>query len=66
MKSGIYWGYVGLIEGLVERIQREYGQPMRVVATGGLAPIYAEATSVIARAVRCRPSTSSRGRASCS
>ncbi|HIP78819.1 MAG TPA: type III pantothenate kinase [Kiloniellaceae bacterium] len=47
MKSGIYWGYVGLIEGLVARIREEYGQPMKVIATGGLAPVYAEATSVI-------------------
>ena len=47
MKSGIYWGYVGLIEGLVARIRAEYGQAMKVVATGGLAPVYAEATDVI-------------------
>jgi type III pantothenate kinase len=47
MKSGIYWGYVGLIEGLVSRIKAEYGGAMRVVATGGLAPIYADACDVI-------------------
>ena len=47
MKSGIYWGYVGLIEGLTRRIQEEYGQPLRVIATGGLAVLYAEATSAI-------------------
>ena len=47
MKSGIYWGYVGLIEGLVARIKTEYGGPMRVVATGGLAPVYAQASDVI-------------------
>jgi type III pantothenate kinase len=47
MKSGIYWGYVGLIEGLTARIQAEYGQPMRVIATGGLATLYAEAAPVI-------------------
>jgi type III pantothenate kinase len=41
MQSGIYWGYVGLIEGLVQRIQQEYGRPMTVVATGGLAPLFA-------------------------
>jgi type III pantothenate kinase len=49
MKSGIYWGYVGLIEGLVARIKAEYGGDMTVVATGGLAPIYAEACEVIDR-----------------
>jgi len=47
MKSGIYWGYVGLIEGLTARIQQEYGRPMKVIATGGLATLYAEAAPVI-------------------
>src|ERR1700732_4726368 len=41
MQSGIFWGYVGLIEGLVERIRNEFGPPMAVVATGGLAPRFA-------------------------
>lgn len=48
MKSGIYWGYVGLIEGLARRISEEYGEAMTVVATGGLAPLFADATPVIA------------------
>jgi type III pantothenate kinase len=47
MKSGIFWGYVGLIEGLTARIRAEYGRDMRVIATGGLAGIYAEAAPVI-------------------
>ena len=47
MQSGIYWGYVGLIEGLVHRIQAEYDQPLKVVATGGLAPLLAEGTTII-------------------
>jgi type III pantothenate kinase len=47
MRSGIYWGYVGLIEGLVSRIQEEMGEKMTVVATGGLAPIFMEATPCI-------------------
>ncbi|ABC22370.1 type III pantothenate kinase [Rhodospirillum rubrum] len=47
MKSGIYLGYVGLIEGLVKRISEEFGAPMRVIATGGLAPLFAEATDAI-------------------
>jgi type III pantothenate kinase len=47
MQSGIYWGYVGLIEGLVARIKREWGAPMAVVSTGGLAPLFAEVTDVI-------------------
>ena len=47
MQSGIYWGYVGMIEGLVARIKAEYGGPMKVIATGGLAPLLAEGTMVI-------------------
>jgi type III pantothenate kinase len=47
MQSGIYWGYVGLVEGMVARIKGEYGGPMKVVATGGLAPLLAEGTLVI-------------------
>jgi len=49
MQSGIYWGYVGMIEGLAARIQAEHGAPMRVVATGGLAPLLAEGTMMIER-----------------
>lgn len=47
MQSGVYWGYVSLIEGLVGRIKAEFGQPMKVVATGGLAGLFAGATEVI-------------------
>ena len=47
MMSGVYWGYVGLIEGLLSRIEDEFGAPMTVVATGGLAPLFAEATDRI-------------------
>ncbi|MDI2090370.1 type III pantothenate kinase [Commensalibacter oyaizuii] len=46
MKSGIYWGYIGLIEGIIKRIQDEYSQPLTVVGTGGLAPLLAEGTPV--------------------
>jgi type III pantothenate kinase len=47
MQSGVYWGYVGLIEGIVARIRHEYGEPIRAIATGGLAPLFAEGTTVI-------------------
>ncbi len=47
MQAGIFWGYVGLIEGLVERIRREWGEPMGVVATGGLAPLFEGSTKAI-------------------
>jgi len=40
MQSGVYWGYVGLISGLIDGIKREYGKPMTVVATGGLAHLF--------------------------
>ena len=49
MQSGIYWGYVGLIEGLVRRIQGEFGAAMKVIATGGLAPLLAEGSTLIER-----------------
>ncbi|HUZ63596.1 MAG TPA: type III pantothenate kinase [Acetobacteraceae bacterium] len=47
MQSGVYWGYVGLVEGLVSRIQGEYGGKMKVIATGGLAPLFAEGITLI-------------------
>ena len=40
MQSGLFWGYVGLIEGIVARIKKEFGRPMKVVSTGGLAPVF--------------------------
>ncbi|MBY0332102.1 MAG: type III pantothenate kinase [Acetobacteraceae bacterium] len=49
MQSGVYWGYVGLIEGIVGRIRGEYDAPLKVIATGGLAPLFAEGTTVIER-----------------
>jgi len=50
MQSGIFWGYVGLIEGIVSRIRAEAEQPnMKVIATGGLAPLMAEGTTMITR-----------------
>jgi type III pantothenate kinase len=47
MQSGIYWGYVSLIEGLIGRIKAEYGAPMTVVATGGVASLFEGATEAI-------------------
>jgi type III pantothenate kinase len=50
MQSGIFWGYVGLIEGIVSRIRAEADNAtMKVIATGGLAPLLAEGTPVIGR-----------------
>jgi type III pantothenate kinase len=47
MHSGVFWGYVGLIEGIVGRIRDEFGAPMGVVSTGGLAPVFEGATAVV-------------------
>jgi len=47
MQSGIYYGYTGLVEGIITRIKAERGEAMKVVATGGLAPLYSEATKLI-------------------
>jgi type III pantothenate kinase len=47
MQSGMLFGYVGLVEGLVARFRAELGPEMRVIATGGLAPLLAAETTVI-------------------
>lgn len=47
MQSGIIFGYVGLIEGIVARMRTELGGEVKVIATGGLAEIIAEETSAI-------------------
>ena len=49
MQSGVFWGYVALIDGLIARIRSEYGRPMTVVATGGVASLFEGATSAIDR-----------------
>ena len=46
MLIGIYWGYVAMIEGLVERMKREIGGPVTVIATGGLADLFDKHTDV--------------------
>ena len=47
MQSGIYFGYVGLIEGLIDRIKTEFGKPLTVIATGGVAALFVGATDKI-------------------
>lgn len=46
MQAGIYWGYVGLVEGIVGQIRAERARPMKVIATGGLAPLFGQGTDV--------------------
>ncbi len=47
MQSGVFWGYIDLIDGLVRRIKEEYGKPMSVVATGGVASLFEGASETI-------------------
>lgn len=47
MQSGLLFGYVSLVEGMVARFRRELGKEMRVIATGGLAEIIAAETEII-------------------
>lgn len=46
MLIGIFWGYVGMIEGLVERTRAQIGRPTTVIATGGLSVLFNEHTDV--------------------
>lgn len=47
MHSGIFWGYVAMIEGMIARIKAEYGEPMKVIATGGLAKLFTSWTDAL-------------------
>ncbi len=47
MQSGLFYGYVGLVEGIVARFRRELGEEMKVIGTGGLAEMIAAETPVI-------------------
>jgi type III pantothenate kinase len=47
MQSGLLFGYVGLVEGMVARFRQELGPRMKVIATGGLAEVVARETQVI-------------------
>lgn len=40
MQSGVYWGYVGLVREICSRITAERERPMKIVSTGGLAPLF--------------------------
>lgn len=46
MQSGIYWGYVGLVEGIVRQVRIERDRPMKVIGTGGLASLFEQGTDV--------------------
>jgi type III pantothenate kinase len=42
----VYWGYIGLVEGICKQIQLEHPRPMKVIATGGLAPLFQQGTEI--------------------
>lgn len=47
IQSGLLFGYVGLVEGMVARFRQELGEGMKVIGTGGLAEVIARETKVI-------------------
>ncbi|HUS85192.1 MAG TPA: type III pantothenate kinase, partial [Anaerolineales bacterium] len=47
IQSGLLYGYVSLVEGMVERFRAELGKEMKVIGTGGLASVIAEETKAI-------------------
>ena len=47
IQSGLYYGYVGLVDGILRRMREELGAEVRVVATGGLAPLIATGSELI-------------------
>ena len=47
IQSGVFWGYVGMIEGLIARIKAEFAMPMTVVATGGLSKLFVDTIPAI-------------------
>ncbi|WP_395623034.1 type III pantothenate kinase [Sphingomonas daechungensis] len=46
MLTGVYWGYVAMMEGLVARLEEEIGRPVKVIATGGLAALFDKQTDL--------------------
>lgn len=47
MQSGVFWGYIDLIDGLVNRLKTEWGAPMTVIATGGVVSLFEGASRTI-------------------
>jgi type III pantothenate kinase len=46
MQIGVFWGYVAMMEGLISRLRAEIGRPVKVVATGGLAVLFDQHTTI--------------------
>lgn len=49
MLIGVYWGYVAMMEGLIDRLKKQIGRPAKVIATGGLAVLFQEHSDVFDR-----------------
>lgn len=46
MQSGVFWGYIGMIEGICKQIRNEHPRPMTVIGTGGLASLFERGTDL--------------------
>jgi len=46
IQSGVFWGYVGLVREICSRIKTERGRAMKVIATGGLAPLFQQSVDL--------------------
>ena len=46
LQSGIFWGYLSMIEGIVQRVNIELGQKLKIIGTGGLAPLFGQHSNV--------------------
>lgn len=46
IQSGVFWGYTGLVEGITRRIREERGRAMKIIATGGLAPLFSQGSDL--------------------
>ncbi len=46
MQSGVFWGYIGLVREICARIKAEHGRPMKVISTGGLAPLFQQTEKI--------------------
>ncbi|MEM8823918.1 MAG: type III pantothenate kinase [Pseudomonadota bacterium] len=46
MQSGVFWGYIGLVKEITGRIKAERDRPMKIISTGGLAPLFQQAETL--------------------
>jgi type III pantothenate kinase len=49
MQSGVFWGYIGLVNGITAKIKAERGRAMKVIGTGGLASLFAQGDALFDR-----------------